>query len=103
MYHADVRREEAAVTAVKPGSALLCDPAVWYLVWVCGRACVFCGGMGDAMGSRMLLTKQSGSHYHLNRRFFFLTGCANRIKSTKFFFYRVKSPIWSSVGKAVFD
>ena len=37
MRHADLRREAAAVIAVKPASALLYNTAVWYLVWVCGR------------------------------------------------------------------
>ena len=35
--HADLRREATAVIA-KAASALLYDTAVWYLVWVCGRA-----------------------------------------------------------------
>ena len=26
--------------------------AVWYLVWVCGRVGVSCGGISDAMGSK---------------------------------------------------
>ena len=47
MRHADLWRKATAVIA-KTASALLCDTAVWYLVWVC--ACVLCGGTSDAMG-----------------------------------------------------
>ena len=52
MRHADLRREATTVIA-KAAAALLCDAAVWYPVWVCGRVgvCV-CGGMSDAMGSK---------------------------------------------------
>ena len=55
MRHANLQREAKAVVA-KAASALLYDPAVWFLVWVCGRVgvwacgCVFCDGMSDAMG-----------------------------------------------------
>ena len=41
MRHVDLRGEATAVIA-KPAVALWCDPAVWYVVWVCG--CVGCGG-----------------------------------------------------------
>ena len=37
--HTDLRPKATAVIA-KAASALLCDTAVWYLVWVCGRVCI---------------------------------------------------------------
>ena len=49
MRHADLRREATAVTA-KSASALLYDTAVWYLVCVRARGCVFGGGTSDVMG-----------------------------------------------------
>ena len=38
MRHADLWRKATAVIA-KTASALLCDTAVWYLVWVCVGVC----------------------------------------------------------------
>ena len=50
MRHADLQREATTVVA-KAASTLLYDTAVWYLLWVCG--CGWCGGMSDAMGSKI--------------------------------------------------
>ena len=48
MCHADLRRQAAAVTAVKPALALLqCCVVPGMGVWA--RVC-FCGGMSDGMG-----------------------------------------------------
>ena len=106
MRHADSRREETAVIA-KAASTLLYDTAVWYLVWVRRRVGVLCGGMSDAMGSKIRCKTSSTEFFNWqiqSKKSSFSTGSASRNSQSKNLSRLTvkKSPICASVEKGRF-
>ena len=119
MHHADLLREATAGIAKQASVSALCDTAVWYLVWVCGRVAVWvCVWWWDGRCNRLkntLTCKTFSTEFFdwriQSKKSSFSTGSASRnsqskkVESKKPFFDCVRKPDLGFIQakKAVFD